>query len=226
MTDFRLPLDDSIFRFVNGLRVDALDALFVLVSSRAFGLAVAVALALWVVIAYRGRALRPLLQAALVGGLADAVGARILKPFFARTRPAFALPADQVRVLVDVANSGSLPSNHASTAFAVATTLVLLCPLLGRVALPVATLIALSRIGVGVHWPSDVLFGAAFGAGLAVLAESGARKLLGRFDDEPQGGAADRERAKDRARLLAQARDREAEKQRQHEEAMRKAEKR
>ena len=57
-----------------------------------------------------------------------------------------------------------MPSLHAANAFAVAVALSLWRPKLAWVALPLATLIAASRIGVGVHWPSDVLVGACYGS--------------------------------------------------------------
>ena len=41
-------------------------------------------------------------------------------------------------------------------------------PELGIVLVPFATLIAMSRVVLGLHYPSDVLVGAALGAGLAV----------------------------------------------------------
>jgi undecaprenyl-diphosphatase len=66
-----------------------------------------------------------------------------------------------------------MPSLHAANAFAVATLITALVPRAGRVTYPVAALIALSRVGVGVHWPSDVavgsLFGLTVGATIAVV---------------------------------------------------------
>ena len=43
-------------------------------------------------------------------------------------------------------------------------------PLLAWLRLPFATLVALSRVALGLHYPSDVLAGALLGAGLAALA--------------------------------------------------------
>jgi len=63
----------------------------------------------------------------------------------------------------------SFPSGHATTAFVVAAVLILAWPrpeARGKAALTflaIASLIALSRIAVGAHWPLDVLTGAAGG---------------------------------------------------------------
>jgi undecaprenyl-diphosphatase len=66
--------------------------------------------------------------------------------------------------LVRVPTSHSFPSGHATTSFACAATLA---PFVDRRAVPVlyllAAAIAYSRVYVGVHYPLDVLGGAALG---------------------------------------------------------------
>ena len=64
----------------------------------------------------------------------------------------------------------SFPSGH--TLHATTFTLIALYfyPLLAWLLLPFATLVALSRVALGLHYPSDVLAGALLGAGLAALA--------------------------------------------------------
>jgi undecaprenyl-diphosphatase len=187
--DFRLPGDTALFEFLNGLESTALDQAFRIASMPVFGFGVAGALGLWLATTYQVRALRPVAQAVLSAGVADLFGFRVLKPLIARTRPNYALSQDAARVLADAANVGSMPSLHAATSFAVATTLAILSPQIGRVALPIAAFIALSRVGVGVHWPSDVVVGAVYGAALAIGVEAGARKLFGVFDPRAEDRA-------------------------------------
>jgi membrane-associated phospholipid phosphatase len=80
-----------------------------------------------------------------------------LKVLFRRKRPALEdLPAS-----VPVPTSLSFPSAHASTSFCAAAGFRRLAPLPLR---PVAAAIAFSRVYFGVHYPSDVLVGAALGA--------------------------------------------------------------
>jgi membrane-associated phospholipid phosphatase len=63
----------------------------------------------------------------------------------------------------------SLPSGHASTAFAVAIAVGALWPRLRPLLWTYATLIAVSRVVLTAHHPSDVLAGAVFGAVGALL---------------------------------------------------------
>ncbi|MGW5637918.1 phosphatase PAP2 family protein [Streptomyces sp. NPDC003832] len=61
----------------------------------------------------------------------------------------------------------SFPSGHSASAAAFAAGVALESPAWGAVVAPVAWSVALSRVYTGVHFPSDVLVGAAFGAGAA-----------------------------------------------------------
>ena len=59
----------------------------------------------------------------------------------------------------------SFPSGHTMTAFAVWGSFVLTLPWLAPWILPMAVLIGLSRIFLGLHYPTDVLMGAILGSG-------------------------------------------------------------
>lgn len=111
----------------------------------------------------------PLLAAAgLLSWPAGIVLVRGLKSWLAHPRPAGVLPAGDFHLIGPVLTHNSLPSGHAATAFAFAA--AVLCSLAPkdrlRWGLPLllgATLIGISRIAVGAHWPLDVLAGAAIG---------------------------------------------------------------
>ncbi len=170
MKDFRAPFDEAILFGLNGLGIDWLDALFVAASAREFGVGIAVLFALWQLIWLKRAAVRPVLQATFAAILADNFGHLVLKPFFARIRPHLAVKDDVVRHFAEAAATGpSLPSLHAATSFAFAVGLGLALPRTLRLVLPVAILISISRIAVGVHWPSDVLAGAIYGALVALV---------------------------------------------------------
>jgi undecaprenyl-diphosphatase len=84
-----------------------------------------------------------------------------LRQAIGRDRPPLVYP--EPKPLVDVPHSGAFPSGHASTAFACATVLAWASPALRAPAVVLAAAIAWSRVYVGVHWPLDVLGGAALG---------------------------------------------------------------
>ena len=62
-----------------------------------------------------------------------------------------------------VVHSSSFPAGHAATAFAGATLLSYLAPRLTPFFMLLAAAIGFSRVYAGVHYPSDVLGGAAIG---------------------------------------------------------------
>ena len=63
----------------------------------------------------------------------------------------------------------SFPSGHATTAFAAALVLAFWYPRQAGVFMGLAVLVALSRVVLGVHFPSDVLAGALLGSGVALV---------------------------------------------------------
>lgn len=102
-----------------------------------------------------------------------ALNAWALKPILLRARP------EIVARLVEVDQSWSLPSGHAANSAAVYGAIAVVATVLWwrkrqRRAIWAATglvvfAIGLSRVWLGVHWPSDVLAGWALGAGWATL---------------------------------------------------------
>src|SRR3954464_13977091 len=104
--------------------------------------------------------LSPVWSSAVVNGPAKWV--------FRRGRPDLALvPA--LRQLRHQPTTSSFPSGHSASAAAFATGVTLQWPAVGVPVSVLATAVAYSRVHTGVHYPSDVLVGAALGAGTAVL---------------------------------------------------------
>lgn len=63
----------------------------------------------------------------------------------------------------------SFPSGHTSASFSIATIVALNLPKLSILALMVALIIGISRIYLGVHYPTDVIAGMILGVGSAIL---------------------------------------------------------
>jgi undecaprenyl-diphosphatase len=104
------------------------------------------------------------LYVALADLIAGASGA-LLRHAIGRERPPLRFP--EPHPLVQVPGNPSFPSGHAATSFACAATLAWLTPLSPIALYTLATLIAFSRVYVGVHYPLDVIGGAALGLGVA-----------------------------------------------------------
>ena len=89
-------------------------------------------------------------------------------------RPPAVFDAGTFNLIGPALRAGAFPSGHTATAFAVMALLGAYITGWGRLLplLALATLVGLSRIALGVHWPLDVLAGAAGGwlAGLAGIA--------------------------------------------------------
>ena len=75
----------------------------------------------------------------------------------------------------------SFPSDHAAAAFAIAFAVLAFSRYGGAAFLVVATLIGLSRIALGLHYPTDVLAGILVGWAAAMLVAYPARPLITRL---------------------------------------------
>ncbi|UYQ63626.1 phosphatase PAP2 family protein [Streptomyces peucetius] len=108
---------------------------------------------------------------AVLAPLATAVGyvvSESLKSVVDEERPCRTV-ADAAASLVPCPPTGdwSFPSNHAAIAGAAAIALALAWPRIALLTVPMALLMAFSRVFVGVHYPHDVLTGLVIGAVVA-----------------------------------------------------------
>ncbi len=125
-----------------------------------------IALTLALLIFRRTRRLGVFCAGAMFAGLV--VTNVVLKNWVARVRPYEVIPG--LDCLVGVQKDFSFPSGHATNSLACSWVLFRRAPKKwGAAALALAILIALSRLYVGVHYPTDVLAGAAIGIGSACL---------------------------------------------------------
>lgn len=99
--------------------------------------------------------------------LSDQLSSFFIKNLIARIRPCNVLT--DARVLTGCSDSYSFPSSHAVNNFAVAVYFYLIYPNLKWVLFITASLIAISRVYVGRHYPSDIVGGAIIGSAIGYL---------------------------------------------------------
>jgi undecaprenyl-diphosphatase len=118
-----------------------------------------------------GERLRPWRRAAvaagLSAGLALAIG-KVISELVDRQRP-FVVDPSGVHLFTGHAADPGFPSDHATGAFAVAMAIWLRDRRWGTVALIAAAVLSVGRVAIGIHFPSDVIAGAALGCGAALL---------------------------------------------------------
>lgn len=94
--------------------------------------------------------------------------AHVIGSLWDRPRPYEAHPGD-AHLLLAPSPDPSFPSDHATAAYAIAFAVLLRHRKGGVIALILATLVAVSRVALGTHYPTDILGGAALGALAALL---------------------------------------------------------
>lgn len=93
--------------------------------------------------------------------------AQVIAGLVDRPRPYVADPSG-LHLFASRSPDPSFPSDHATAAFAVALAIWLRNRRWGALALVMAAVLALGRVAVGVHYPSDVVAGAALGMAAAL----------------------------------------------------------
>jgi undecaprenyl-diphosphatase len=117
-------------------------------------------------IVYGEAGLMPALRMALVG-FTGVASYKYLKTRLVRERPYISVAG--IVAGTKALDRYSFPSGHTLHAVSFTVLATMSFPELALLLFPFATLVAASRVVLGLHYPSDVLAGAAMGAGLAGL---------------------------------------------------------
>ncbi|MBP1993599.1 phosphatase PAP2 family protein [Paenibacillus eucommiae] len=90
----------------------------------------------------------------------------LFKKKYPRLRPYLVLP--ETRTGKNPLADHSFPSGHTTAIFSVTVPLAVAFPLWGMILLPIAFLVGISRIYLGLHYPSDCLAGCLIGSATAL----------------------------------------------------------
>jgi membrane-associated phospholipid phosphatase len=164
-------VDLQLLRLINDHGSPALDHVMAAASNRSLLLALAGAFAVYLGLRSPHRWMAAVLLLVAVG-IADLVSVRVVKPAIDRERPCHSLAS--VRAPLGCGSAKSFPSAHAADSGAAAAVVIWAAPALAPLAIAVAALVGVSRVYLGVHYPSDVVagwvLGAAIGAALIAIA--------------------------------------------------------
>jgi undecaprenyl-diphosphatase len=92
---------------------------------------------------------------------------KLLKITVTRLRPFIDIPNLNIRKIgID---KYSFPSGHTTGAFSLAVIIALYFPIMGFITIPLACCVGISRMYIGVHYPTDVIVGAFLGTTCSFL---------------------------------------------------------
>ncbi len=173
MIDTLRELDQHIFIFFNGFHNEFFDVLMYWITYKYTWFPFYLVLILVVVRRYGWQGALMMLAVLIAVGLADQATSGFMKPYFGRLRPCY--NPDLTGLVHVVAGCGGrfgFASAHAATTFALATSLYLMMRgwTHNFVYLYIwSFIVSYSRIYVGVHYPADLLVGAAIGSAIGWL---------------------------------------------------------
>jgi undecaprenyl-diphosphatase len=162
----RAGIDRRLYRLINGLpHTTTSDRYVSVLSDLGEGLGwVAGGIALAVLGGPRGR--RAGAATAVASLAATYVVQTRVKPIFRRVRP---FVNREARVVGIRPADHSFPSGHTASSFAAATALAFFYPKAAPLAYGVATAVGVSRVHLGVHFPSDAAVGGVIGIGIGTF---------------------------------------------------------
>jgi membrane-associated phospholipid phosphatase len=169
MLESLTQLDQTIFFFINGTLANPVTDLIMPIITSDWVLRILYAVIVIMLLIKGDRKLRWLVLFSIVTlALTDQISSMYLKEWIARPRPCHTIPVSQIHLLVNCGSGKSMPSSHAANCFGQALLFGLVYRRVWWELIIFASLVALSRVFVGVHYPGDVLVGALVGALVAI----------------------------------------------------------
>jgi undecaprenyl-diphosphatase len=165
-----LNIDTELFLFLNGLHADWLDPIMIFISGKLSWTPFYLVLLYLIIKNYKKQSILIIIGIILLIICSDQISSSVFKPLFERPRPCHNEAIKDLVYLPSGHCGGAYGfiSSHACNVFALAVFITHILkryyPKIGWVMFIWAAMVAYSRIYMGVHYPGDVLVGAAVGA--------------------------------------------------------------
>ena len=165
------------FLWLNGLHTPMLDIVMFWVTYRFTWIPLYIYVIYYIFVKIKEQTWQNLLFILLSVGLADRITSGFMKPHFARLRPCHdPIINHLVHVVGDCGGQFGFVSSHAANSFALAVSFLLILKkndlkanFLSNLLFAWAIIVSYSRIYVGVHFPTDIIFGGFIGALLPLI---------------------------------------------------------
>ena len=182
MIEYITNVDLAVLEAVQGIKCAFLDFLVPLITKFGDGGIFWIALAVIFLIFKKTRKMGLAMAFALIFGLI--VGNLTMKPLIARIRPYNLEGYETIRdaLLVAPLKDFSFPSGHTLASFEGATAIFAFNRKWGIPALVLASLVALSRLYLFVHYPTDVITGLVLGVTFGICGALLSRLIFKKFD--------------------------------------------
>lgn len=167
MLDKLITLDTELFLWLNSHHSPAWDKIMWFISGKLEWIPLYLLLLGYIIYRYRWRTIAILIATAIAISLADQLSVIAFKETFQRLRPSHNASIMHLVHIVNDYRGGlyGFISNHAADSFTLACLMSLLFrkKYLAILLFAWASIVSYSRIYLGVHYPGDILGGAAFG---------------------------------------------------------------